>query len=223
MFEDSTLRPGTGRRSAWPLAASVLLHLAAIGALALAAARGPAPGDGERQIDVLFLEAAIRGAADAPARPATPAERRAERERQAMLDRLVQPSTVPAPPPLPAPAPDAATAAPPGTAGDGALPGAADLPVAAGGDVVGPRVIESSREVPAYPEAAQRAGLQGLVVLKVEVDERGKVGAIEVLRGLGHGFDEAAVAAVRHWRFRPATRNGKPIKVFHVIPFDFRL
>ncbi|HLX08232.1 MAG TPA: energy transducer TonB [Thermoanaerobaculia bacterium] len=221
MFEDSTLRPGTGRRSAWPLAASALLHLAAIGALALAAARGPAPGDGEQPIDVLFLEAAIRGAADAPARAPTPAERQAERERQAMLDRLVQPSTVPAQPP--APAPDAAAVSPPGTAGDGALPGAADLPVAAGGEVVGPRVIESSRVVPAYPEAAQRAGLQGLVVLKVEVDERGRVGAIEVLRGLGNGFDEAAVAAVRRWRFRPATRNGKPIKVFHVIPFDFRL
>jgi TonB family protein len=61
------------------------------------------------------------------------------------------------------------------------------------------------------------------VVLKVVIDERGRVGDVEVMRSVGHGFDEAAVAAVRQWKFRPATRNGKPIKVVHVIPFDFRL
>jgi protein TonB len=219
MFEDSIAFSDRQRRKAWPLAASVLLHLGAIGALALAAARAPAPGAGERPIDVLFLSSAIRDPAAAPAAPTTPAspaEREAERERQAMFDRLVQPTAVPAA----APAAAAAAAAP---AGGGSPPGEADLPVEAGGGVVRPEVIESSRVLPVYPEEAQRAGLQGLVVLKVEIDERGRVGDVEVVRGMGHGCDEAAVAAVRQWRFRPATRNGTPIKVFHVIPFDFRL
>ena len=85
-------------------------------------------------------------------------------------------------------------------------------------------LIESSGVTPVYPEEALRAGLEGLVVLEAIVDERGRVGHdIKVVRRLGHGFDEAAVAAVRQWRFRPATRDGKPIKVRRIFPIVFRL
>ena len=229
MFEDSTPRQGTARRSAWPLAISVLLHAGAIAALVVAGARGPAADAGERPIDVLFLRAAraARPANDATEAPAaaSPAERQAARERQAMLDRLVQPTGIPGTGPA-----AAAAAAPPGTpgapgpAGAEAPGGEADLPVDAGGGVVGPVLIESSGVQPVYPEEAQRAGLEGLVVLEAIVDERGRVGHdIKVLRRLGHGCDEAAVAAVRQWRFRPATRNGKPIKVRRIFPILFRL
>jgi periplasmic protein TonB len=220
MFEDFMPPPGV-RRPFGPrpglLTLSVLLHLTAVGALLATAALAPG-GRGEQPIEVLLLHAAMAGGVEARSTPAlSPAARQAERERQAMLDRLVQPASVPAAAPeassgAPAPAP----AAKPDAAG-------ADLPVEAGGGIRRPQVIEASRVLPVYPEEAQRAGLEGLVVLKVEIDEQGRVGRIEVLRSLGHGFDEAAVTAVRQWRFRPATRYGKPIKVFHVIPFDFRL
>ena len=226
MFEDSTPRQATARRSAWPLAISVLLHAGAIAALVVAGARGPAADAGERPIDILFLRAARAArpaddAAEAPAAAASPAERLAARERQAMLDRLVQPTGIPGTGPA-----AAAVAAPgtPGPAGAEAPGGEADLPVDAGGGVVGPVLIESSGVKPVYPEEALRAGLEGLVVLEAIVDERGRVGHdIKVVRRLGHGCDEAAVAAVRQWRFRPATRDGKPIKVRRIFPILFRL
>jgi TonB family protein len=224
MFEDSTPRQATARRSAWPLAISVLLHAGAIAALVVAGARGPAPEAGERPIDILFLRAAraARSANDvaAAAAAASPAERQAARERQAMLDRLVQPTGIPGDEP-------AAAAAAPGTpapAGGEAPGGEAELPVEAGGGVVSPVLIESSGVQPVYPEEALRAGVEGLVVLEAIVDERGRVGHdIKVLRRLGHGCDEAAVAAVRQWRFRPAIRDGKPIKVRRIFPILFRL
>jgi TonB family protein len=220
MFEDFMPPPGARRPFGprpWLFTLSVLLHLAAVGALLATGALTPG-GGGEQPIEVLLLHAANAGGVETPPTPPlSPAERRAERERQAMLDRLVQPVGVPkVAPEAPSGAASPAPAAKPDVAG-------ADLPVEAGGSVRRPQVIESSRVLPVYPEEAQRAGLEGLVVLKVEIDEQGRVGHVEVLRSLGHGFDEAAVAAVRQWRFRPATRDGKPIKVLHVIPFDFRL
>jgi len=237
MFEDPQRRDGMERRRGRALAASALLHLAALLALVAAAARAPAAGGAERPIEVIFLRAAGGAAAAPPPAPVSAPERQAELDRQAMLDRLVQPTTVPDATPGEAARPAApgggaatnsggaaaAHAGGTGTAAEDAPDGLADLPVAAGGEVVRPEVIESSRVAPVYPAEAVRARLEGLVVLKVVVDERGRVGDIEVVRGLGHGLDEAAVAAVRRWRFRPATRNGRPIKVFHVIPFDFRL
>ena len=222
MFEDSTPQQARARRSAWPLAISVLLHVGAIAALVVAGARGPALDAGERPIDILFLRAAraAKGATEAPAAAPSPAERQAARERQAMLDRLAQPTAIPGTEP-------AAAAAAPGTpkpAGAEATGGEADLPVEAGGGVVSPVLIESSGVKPVYPEEALRAGLEGLVVLEAIVDERGRVGHdVKVVRSLGHGFDEAAIAAVRQWRFRPATRDGKPIKVRRIFPILFRL
>ena len=242
MFEQWTQQQGRRRRSPWPLAVSVGLHAAAIAALALGAGRLGATGDGERPIDVVFLRDAILQAAAPPDAPASPAERRAARERQAMLDRLVQPTVVPDADPAGAaaaarPAGGAAATQPgkPGAPGKGGGAGAgageeggagprdagaagdADLPVEAGGGVVRPEPIESTEVQPVYPEEARRAGVRGLVILEVSVDEHGKVGAVKVLRGLGHGSDEAWVAAVRQWRFRPATRYGKPIKVRHIL------
>jgi TonB family protein len=232
MFEDSTRQQATPRRSAWPLAFSVLLHLGAIAALAAAGSRGPAPGAGERPIDVLFLRAAIAegSAGEAPAgAAASPAELRAERERQAMLDRLVQPTVIPDAGPAAGGATSATARA--GASADQAAPagsqapgGETDLPVEAGGGVVAPQLIESSGVQPVYPEEALSSGLEGLVVLEAIVDEQGRVGHdIKVLRRLGQGCDEAAVAAVRQWRFRPATRDGKPIKVRRIFPILFRL
>ncbi|HXO42515.1 MAG TPA: energy transducer TonB, partial [Thermoanaerobaculia bacterium] len=208
-------------------AISVLLHIGAIAALIVTGARGPAADAGERPIDILFLRAAraagsANDATEAPAAAAaSPAALQAARERQAMLDRLVQPAGIPDTGPAAA---AVAVPGPPRPAGAEAPGGEADLPVDAGGGVVSPVLIESSGVQPVYPEDALRAGLEGLVVLEAIVDERGRVGHdIKVVRSLGHGCDEAAVAAVRQWRFRPATRNGKPIKVRRIFPILFRL
>lgn len=226
MFEDSTRQQAGGRRSFWPLALSVALHLGAVAALAIAAARAPAADAGDQPIDVLFLHAALQDTASAAKQPSA-AEIRAERDRQAMLDKLVQPEAIPEG----RPAQDGAP--PPGTGSSGNGPtgapsvpdpaaAVANLPVAAGGDIVRPEVIETSRVDPIYPPDALRDGFEGLVVLEASIDDRGKVGDLEVVRGLGHGFEEAAIAAVRRWRFHPATRNGHPLAVRLMIPILFR-
>ncbi len=61
---------------------------------------------------------------------------------------------------------------------------------------------------PVYTTAARRAGVEGRVLLRLAVDERGGVACVEVVSGLPHGLSQSAIAAAREWRFRPATQNG---------------
>jgi protein TonB len=226
MFEDSIAPRGRGSSGGQLLAISVLLHVAVLAGLLLATGGvGADGGGGDRPIDVLLLPAPP--APDPAAAPPTAAERQAAQQRQAMLDHLVQPTAVPDTP-APGAATDPATATRSGSAGGSSAASAstaagADLPADAGGSVSRPVIIDSTRTLPDYPAAAQRAGLEGMVVVKAVIDEQGRVGDVQVLRGLGLGLDEAAVAAVRHWRFHPATRAGKPVKVNYVLSVYFRL
>lgn len=64
---------------------------------------------------------------------------------------------------------------------------------------------------PSYTTEAQQAEIEGPVRLEVVIDEAGRITAAKVLRGLGYGLDEAAVAAAREMIFEPARRCGKPI------------
>src|SRR5262245_41493984 len=61
-----------------------------------------------------------------------------------------------------------------------------------------------------YPDEAKMQGLEGEVVLVIDVDANGNVSDATVSRGAGHGFDEAAVTAAKQFVFKPATRGGKP-------------
>jgi TonB family protein len=74
-----------------------------------------------------------------------------------------------------------------------------------------------------YPEAARRAGIEGRVFVRFVVDEEGVPTEITVVRGIGGGCDEAAVAAVRASRFRPGLEDGRPVKVGMSLPVTFRL
>lgn len=86
---------------------------------------------------------------------------------------------------------------------------------------------ECGRGVP-YPPAARERGIEGNVILRVSLDENGRVHDIKVTSGLGHGLDEAAIHALRSspkCRFTPAiASDGKPAA--YVIPaytFHFEL
>ena len=74
-------------------------------------------------------------------------------------------------------------------------------------------------------EEARAAGVQGTVVLQVEVDPSGRVAMtpIRVIRSLGLGLDEKAIEAVKQWKFKPATKNGTPITAKATIEVSFRL
>lgn len=74
-----------------------------------------------------------------------------------------------------------------------------------------------------YPEIAKRAGVQGRVYIKAFVDENGKVQKAEVIKGIGAGCDEAAIAAVMKTKFKPGKQRGKPVKVQVSIPVLFKL
>jgi protein TonB len=74
-----------------------------------------------------------------------------------------------------------------------------------------------------YTDEGRRRGLQGDVVLEIVVRRDGSVGEITVLRGLGGGLDQRAVAAVRQWRFDPARRRGAAVDVIVEVAVEFTL
>ncbi len=77
---------------------------------------------------------------------------------------------------------------------------------------------------PRYPEAARQRGIEGTVLLKVWVTEQGRVEAVEVSRSAGYqDLDQAAMEAVRRWRFEPARRGREPVAVWVLIPVEFKL
>jgi protein TonB len=77
---------------------------------------------------------------------------------------------------------------------------------------------------PAYPAVSKRAGEQGRVMLRVRVDASGVVEAVELQATSGFPrLDEAALAAVRRWRFVPAKLGERAVAGWAVVPISFSL
>jgi TonB family protein len=78
---------------------------------------------------------------------------------------------------------------------------------------------------PMYPEIARRQGLEGTVELNVLVDERGSVQDVQVVTGAGGkaGLNEAAIDNVRKRKYRPASKEGVPVKVWVPVRVQFKL
>jgi TonB family protein len=76
--------------------------------------------------------------------------------------------------------------------------------------------------VPAdYPKGANEKGLEADVDLVLTIDKEGRVESAEVLAPKGHGFDEAAIAAAKRFVFRPAEKDGRPVKSKIVYRYSF--
>lgn len=75
---------------------------------------------------------------------------------------------------------------------------------------------------PQYPALARAARQQGVVILETIIDAHGSVSTVRVLRG-DPLLDDAAVEAVRQWRFTPALLNGKPVPVVMTVTVNFAL
>ena len=75
---------------------------------------------------------------------------------------------------------------------------------------------------PKYPEAARRANREAVVILEFTVDVNGKATDIKVAEPKGFGFDEAAIDAIKRWRFTPAKKDGAsvPMRVRQPIRFN---
>lgn len=75
---------------------------------------------------------------------------------------------------------------------------------------------------PEYPEEARRASIEGVGLLQALVGRNGRIKDVRVTGSIP-ALDEAAVAAVRQWEFKPARAKGKPVAVWVAIPVTFRL
>lgn len=80
-----------------------------------------------------------------------------------------------------------------------------------------------SKPKPAYTAEARELKVEGEVVLKVVFDAAGKMRVLNIVEGLGHGLDEAAVEAAKEIEFKPAKRNGKPVDHTAVLRIVFQL
>ncbi len=76
---------------------------------------------------------------------------------------------------------------------------------------------------PNYTPTAKAASLQGTSILSVIVTETGTVDRVQIMRPLGMGLDEEAIAAVRSWKFSPAKKEGHPVAVQVNIEINFHL
>ncbi len=83
--------------------------------------------------------------------------------------------------------------------------------------------IAGMQEKIVYPEIAKMAGIEGRVFVEFVIDERGNVQNPRVVRGIGGGCDEAALAAVKTVKFRPGMQRGKPVRVRYTLPVMFKL
>lgn len=77
---------------------------------------------------------------------------------------------------------------------------------------------------PIYPPRCLRLGLEGTVRVRVLVGEDGRVQEVTIGKSAGEAaLDEAAMEAVRYWRFEPAKRDGVPVRAWAVVPIEFKL
>jgi TonB family protein len=152
-----------------------------------------------------------------------------------------EPTLAPPPPTLPPPEPTEVPPTPPARAPVETVasrepgPAAAPREAAPGveqvsrGDLVGPGpgVVEPALVAPPhvnYPPLARQQRVTGRVVILVLVNENGGVADARVQSGIGgrSGLDRAVLDAVRRSRFRPATKNGIPVKMWRTVVVDVR-
>lgn len=98
--------------------------------------------------------------------------------------------------------------------------------VSGGGSDAGPRYAGPglANRAPRYPRVSRIRGEEGRVVLRVQVTAAGAAASVHVRRSSGHRrLDEAAIEAVRTWRFEPATRFGMRVAGAVDVPIVFRL
>lgn len=102
-----------------------------------------------------------------------------------------------------------------------ANPGAIHTPGVDG--VKKPRLLKKTRVSPLYPAPAIKHGLDATVVVAVLVEADGSVSETLTVQNDqdGFGFEQAALDAVKEWRYRPARKQGRPVASFATVKFHF--
>ena len=129
----------------------------------------------------------------------------------------VAPVSAPTAPTPPAPRAEATPApAPPSPAPVVTAPSKTDVSI--------PASYSASNQKPIYPNMSKRLGEQGTVVLRVLVKADGSAGEVEVKSSSNYSrLDQAAIDAVKTWRFNPAKIDGKATDEWYQVPIPFKL
>jgi len=80
-----------------------------------------------------------------------------------------------------------------------------------------------SKPLPVYTEEARKLKIEGEVLLEVVLESSGRLRVVRVVRGLGHGLDDAAVKAAEQIRFKPALQDGQPTDSTAMLHIIFQL
>lgn len=120
-------------------------------------------------------------------------------------------------PPRELPTPDVAVTIPQGPPPEPEPTG----PIRVGGDVKAP--VKVNAPDPQYPDAARNARVEGVVIVEAIIDKQGRVKSTKIVKDLPMGLGDSAQRAIKTWRFKPATLNGKPVEVYYNLTVNFRL
>ena len=147
---------------------------------------------------------------------------------------MVAPTVIPeeVPKPLAAPEPEAPALPGEGVEGgvEGGVPGGVlggvvggseGEPLRIGGDVKAPTLLQ--RIEPNYPEAARKARMEGIVILEAIITASGSVEEVKVLKSANPLLDASAVRAVQQWKYKPATLNGRAVRVYLTVTVTFNI
>ena len=247
-IEAQALDASSGHLS--PYSFAVGIHVAAaIGLLALSFVIIPIPNvpDPPEPTPIFIRTIQVDEIREDPAPAAAPPRRRGSENPGPVtppkLDPPVENPPVETPPDLPGPLePDNDTPGPgegakgdPLGVGDGPDDGVGIGPFGpGGGDGTGTKPpVELTPEMvrpvllhkvsPVYPEVPRKARIEGRVTVQAVIGLDGSVESVDVLRSSNPFFDEAALSAVKQWRYRPATMNGVPVRVYFTVEVGFVL
>jgi protein TonB len=76
---------------------------------------------------------------------------------------------------------------------------------------------------PQFPLQLRRDGVSGVVAVTIVIDETGAVISSTVAKSTNPGFDEAAMDAIKKWKFKPAQKDGAAVKMKVTVPIRFNL
>ena len=83
--------------------------------------------------------------------------------------------------------------------------------------------VKLSGDDPKYSEIARKARIQGTVILEAIINQNGDVLRVRTIKGLPLELTDNAIAAVKTWKYEPATLDGKPVSVYYQLTINFRL
>src|SRR5215831_895734 len=89
------------------------------------------------------------------------------------------------------------------------------------GSIAAPEVLFYTD--PFYTRTARERKVEGTVTVEGAFDVKGCMRVIRIIKTIGFGLDENAIAALRSWRFSPAKRNGEPVEALAQIDIDFSI